>query len=98
MLRRSAIRRVNRARKARLQAKQFGEQAALCRTLPCCVCGSRPAVPHHVVSRGAGGLDRDCAPLCPECHLTVHFQGWQSFQREWGVDLAAVARELAGRV
>ena len=67
---------MNRERKARLQAEQFGAQAALCRMLPCCVCGAPPpSDPEHVRTRGAGGKDKDTAPMCRRCHQLRHDHG-----------------------
>lgn len=75
--------RVNRARRARRKAEDFGPQAELCRTLPCCACGHRaPSDPAHVRSRGAGGHDRgNVVPLCRRpggCHEQQHRHGWEA--------------------
>jgi hypothetical protein len=79
-----------RARKRQLEA--FGPQAALCRRLPCCVCGDSPCDPHHLKSRGAGGTDRDTVPLCRTHHDMAHQMGavtfWSLHQldSEWILD------------
>lgn len=66
----------NPKRLAKLRASQFGPQAALCRTMPCCCCKAPPpSDPHHLKSRGAGGDDSFCVPLCRRCHQAVHTQG-----------------------
>ncbi len=77
------IRPVNPVRKAKLLAEQFGEQAELCRHLPCCACfpelytpelraldhwsRTRISDPHHSPTVGAGG-SRDTSPACRRCH------------------------------
>lgn len=98
-LRREArINPVNRERRAKLRAIQFGEHADTVRSLPCCACGSRSQIhPHHVRSRGAGGTAADLAPLCMTCHDRVHTMGRLSFEAAHGIDLAAVAAELWAR-
>lgn len=90
---------VNEERLARLRAEQFGPQADLARTLPCCACGAPPpSDPAHVRSRGAGGKDADVVPLCRKHHDEQHQHGIQTFQERHGVDLADVARQLAARL
>lgn len=50
----------------------------------------------HVKTRGAGGDDRgNLVPLCREHHREQHQIGIQTFQRKYGVDLAAHAHHLA---
>lgn len=93
--RKTRLRPVNPERRANLRAVQFGPQAALCRRLPCCVCGSRPTHAHHVVSRGAGGEDRHTVPLCWSCHGLVHRLGRETFERRHApVKLRVVAARL----
>lgn len=71
--------------------------------MPCCVCGARPVDPHHV---SGGTLRRDylpdgtpnVAPLCRKHHTGeegVHTLGPVTFAREHGIDLTAIAKELA---
>lgn len=91
------------------QAHVFGPQATLCRELPCLVCGSPYTVPAHVKSRGAGGTDSDCVPLCDTkrrwahgvsgegCHDAQHRIGIKTFQARFGVDLEVEAAKLADR-
>jgi len=39
----------------------------------CVVCNApAPSVPHHVISRGAGGSDRQTVPVCWMCHAKIH--------------------------
>lgn len=92
------VRRRNPRRLKRLRAKQFGPQAALCRTLPCCVCKARPlSDPHHVKSRGAGGDDSHCVPLCRTCHRLFHDHGASLFVAN-GVRIDEVLADLRMRV
>ncbi len=43
------------------------------RSLDCAVCGRlAPSHPHHVKTRGSGGSDYYCIPLCGECHREAH--------------------------
>lgn len=53
------------------------------RTLPCIVCQSTPAVPHHEGVRGMGlkASDRDTLPLCHKHHDERHRTGVKTF---WG--------------
>lgn len=79
---------------------QFGEQARVCRLLPCCVCGRRPCVPAHVRSRGAGGRAEDQVPLCTStprregCHEEQHRIGIETFQRLKNINLEVVAQRI----
>jgi hypothetical protein len=52
----------------------------------------------HVKSRGAGGDDMDnCVPLCAYHHDRQHTMGIKSFQRQYGINLAFIAKDL-GRI
>jgi hypothetical protein len=82
-------------RKKKPDPRVFGPQAALCRTLPCLVCGAYPSDPHHVRSVGAGGRDADTVPLCRGCHTEVHTIGRETFAAKHGVDVRAEAARLA---
>lgn len=86
-----------RRNEARLAARReiaFGPQSEACRKRPCSVPGCRrwPSVPHHVLSRGAGGKDEHTAPLCWDHHSEAH-DG-----HDLGVDLVLVAQELAAEL
>lgn len=102
-MKRSPLRRRNPERAAALRAAAFGRQAELCRRSPCCSCGAPPpSDPDHVRTRGAGGRDQDCVPLCRACHQERHAQGIRTFARFLRgrprlvpLDLEAVARRLA---
>ena len=96
MRRRTRIAPINRERKAKLAAIQYGRKAAWIRTLPCEACGAWPTVAHHVRTKGAGGSSDDLAPLCAECHDLVHTLGRSTFRRVSGVNLIAAATRLHG--
>jgi hypothetical protein len=103
-LKRVRLRKVNPERKAALHTAQFGEDDAYAgwlRTQECaCGCGrwekDRMHL-HHSVSRGAGGDYRTMVPLHWSCHERGHTGGWQTFERERGVDLREKADVLWGR-
>lgn len=78
----------------------FGPQSQRCRSLPCSVpgCTRRPAEPHHVRTRGAGGSDSDCVPLCHEHHMELHGKGRHTFETKHAVDLTAYAAALANTI
>lgn len=68
----SAMKRVNKPRKAAMLAACFGPQSRLCRLAPCTFCNKpAPSEPHHWPTRGAGGKDSDTLPVCRNCHRTV---------------------------
>lgn len=89
----------NEKRATARRAEAFGEQAALCRRRPCAVpgCRNRPSVPHHTLSRGAGGKDSACVPLCWNHHEEAH-HGQASFELRYGLDLGAEASKLAAEL
>jgi hypothetical protein len=72
----------------------FGPQAELCRTLGCCVCGRVPAEPHHLKSRGAGGDDSWCIPLCRVCHYLFHLRGAVTFWKDYRMDPEVVLAQI----
>lgn len=77
------------------RALQFGRQSRIARELCCCACGARPpSHPHHVRSRGAGGLDKDVVPLCWLCHRAVHDHGTRFLEERYEVDLEDEAEKL----
>ncbi len=48
----------------------------------------------HVVSRGAGGADRDnTVPMCRSHHREQHRIGIKSFEQKYGLDLSVLALE-----
>lgn len=94
LARKTAMRRQNRQRIKARRAAQFGMQAALCRALPCIVCGRGPSDPHHVKSRGAGGRDEHTVPLDRQHHDELHTIGRHAFEKKYGVDLVHEAARL----
>jgi hypothetical protein len=96
-LKRSRIRPVNPERRERRRESQFGDHAERVRSLPCLVPGCREVPVHaaHVRSRAAGGSAADLVPLCWRHHREQHDRGVRTFERIYGVDLAAIAAELA---
>lgn len=99
-LRRSMLPLINRERKAKRLAEQFGPQAQRCRELPCCICfAPPPSDPAHVRSRGAGGRDREnVVPLCRSHHCEQHQVGILTFQKRHGIDLQATANKIAAQL
>ena len=74
-----------------MHAEQFGPQSRMCRFLPCCVPNcARTSEPAHVLSRGAGGKDDQCVPLCRRHHEEQHARGIESFQERHGLSLDVV--------
>ncbi len=61
------------------------------RTQPCLVC-KMGSVPHHTVSKGAGGSDLKAVPLCPDHHNlggdSIHRLGRTTFCTRYRIDLA----------
>jgi hypothetical protein len=69
---RNSIPKVNRARKARLFERNFGDKRAWLVTLPCEVTGADPENgwtidPAHTKARGMGGCGGDKTDLVPLC-------------------------------
>ena len=50
--------------------------------------------PHHIPTRGAGGIDKDTVPLCRAHHDEWHRTGEHTFAAKYDVDLRAVAAAL----
>lgn len=88
----------NKERHARTHALAFGPQSRLCRELVCCACGARPpSEAAHVNSRGSGGKDDECVPLCPACHDEQGL-GAETFQQVRQVDLELQRATMRNRV
>jgi hypothetical protein len=95
-LRRSRpVKPVNRKRKTKRYARDFGDEADLVRAMPCLITGTTPSEPAHVTSRGAGGGCFDLVPLSPAMHRQQHEVGIESFQACHGLDLRAEADRIA---
>lgn len=73
------------------------------KTLPCLIAGRSyfgrnggeyvhkcegPIDPHHTTSKGAGGHDRTCVPLCRLAHTMLDSPGWgkKTFATRYGID------------
>lgn len=57
---------------------------------PCAVSDCYPCYPvhaHHVKTRGAGGSDKTCIPLCPLHHQMVHTIGIKTFEKKFELNL-----------
>lgn len=95
-MKRTRLKSVNKARRAKRLAENFGPQAILCRLLPCFACGvGAPCDPDHHPTRAAGGKDHNTAPLCRRCHDKRGSVGVVTFQRQWLIDLELCTRVLA---
>jgi len=98
-LKRRPMRRINRARLQARRARQFGQQAALARKLPCCSCGAPPpSDPSHLTSRGAGGVDDCVVPQCRRCHDALHREGRFSFWTRRGLDPQQIVERMRALV
>lgn len=53
---------------------------------PCLVCWN-PSDPHHLKSRGSGGSDYTCIPLCRKHHSELEQIGKKRFETKHMVDL-----------
>lgn len=94
---------VNRARLKARRKKDTAAQAELCWDLPCVACGIEPTdeiqtQAHHILSKGSGGTDMHCVPLCHLHHREGHTIGWKTWQAKWGIDLKEVAAGLADQI
>ena len=57
-------------------------------------CHKKSGPPHHSITKGAGGDDKDCVPLCPEHHHLIHKIGRWTFSEKYGLDLKQAASRL----
>lgn len=105
--RRKPMNRVNRERKARRSAENFGDRAPIVREMACLCHGKggeagNPCAPPmqaaHARSRGARGTRRDLVPLCAQHHFEQHHRGIETFERLYGVDLGAEAERIAAEL
>lgn len=96
--RKTRMRWCSRKRRKERHERDFGAQAERCRTLPCTICGRRPAEPHHEPTRAAGGRDKDTLPLCRDCHDERHAIGRPAFEAKHRRDLRAAAAGLYARI
>ena len=69
---------------------------AFVRSKTCSACGATAPDPHHLRTRGAGGSDRTCVPLCREHHSEWHTIGPSAFEEKYRVNLWQInATQLA---
>lgn len=105
---RTRLRQRNEERAAKLYKLQFGgplydgtpdtDYSERIRRMPCCVpgcCAKGKSDPHHVPTRGAGGIWSDQSPICPGHHDEAHLIGVSTFEVKHGISFRAVAREHA---
>lgn len=91
---------MNRKRRAKRFARDFGVAAAIVRGQPCCVCRQKcreqlnPTEPHHEPPRSCGGTSRDLLPLCGSCHRARHRLGVETFWSHAGVDWREVIERM----
>ena len=99
--RRTAMKKSNRRREARLHQEQFGsdERKEWMWGMVCAACKSGWGKPHihHVKTRGAGGKAADTVPLCPKCHRLVHDMGRRYVEALYSIDLLSIAKEMERR-
>ena len=61
----------------------------------CCVHPRKKGIQaHHLKTRGAGGDDLDCIPLCYDCHYKIHQLGIESFQARYNINLHKARADL----
>lgn len=95
------IRQVHPERAAKRRAEAFGDQARMCRLVGCAVPSCRacpPSVriePDHATTRGSGGKDDACWPLCTFHHRQRHDLGLRTFERMHGVIAGVVVGRMA---
>lgn len=96
-LKRVRLRPVNPERRAKLEARNFGDAARIIRAMPCATCGRPgPSQASHVVARGMGGCkgsSEDLIPQCARCHRELEDHGRKTFEAARRCDLRALAAE-----
>lgn len=103
-LRRSATLGRNRQRQRSEFERCYGsrERVRLIQALPCAGCGQGPSQNAHIRSGGMGRKAgwQHVVPLCASCHRLrdQHLGSTDAFNRVMGVNLYAVALELAAKI
>ena len=97
-MKRGRVKPRNSTRKVKAWARNFGEESALVRLMPCAVAGPTTCfgpieVAHHP-SRGASGGRFDIGPLCKGHHLEQG-AGVDSFEAKHRVDLRELWDDIA---
>jgi hypothetical protein len=102
-LKRAATRIKNRGR-PRFKEGRDPLWVTFIRGLPCILANSPhtecqgPSECCHVKARSTGGEDRsNTVPMCRKHHRRQHDMGIRTFQRVYGIDLEAIARELSDK-
>lgn len=74
------------AKPKRIQNKRYVEWV---KTHPCAVLHAHAGEvdAHHLVSRGAGGSDYTCVPLCRRAHTEYHALGISEFEEKHKANL-----------
>lgn len=96
------IAKVNRKRKAKTYARNYGKRGEAVRSMPCAArpCG-QPSVAAHVIARGMGGAKGDrrkLVPLCQGHHVEAgefRTSARARFEAKYGIDLLAIADRIA---
>jgi hypothetical protein len=101
-MRRTALRRANPERRAKVFARTFGDRGAAVRAMSCLVRGCHlPAQAAHAIARGMGGAKgtlRHLVPLCSGHHLEAgeyRTSARARFEERHGLDLLAEAERIA---
>lgn len=101
-MKRSPLRRSNPRRRRAAHARDFGERAAIIRTMPCLAAADGRCLGRieaaHARSRGAGGDRHHLVPLCTGHHREQHDHGVQTFARKHGLDLLTHAHRIAAEL
>lgn len=98
--RKTPLRRVNRKRRAKAFARNYGDRGQAIREMPCLVHGYACwSVAAHVQARGMGGRKGDRRSLVPLCQ-TLHSElddrlGVDAFDHKYQTDLRREASRIA---
>lgn len=98
---------VNVARAAKREARDFGQKGAWVRRQPCCITGKRTGegvrdpilgmvsvrvVAAHFPGRGAGGRSQDLVPLADHLHTRAHQVGYRKVEAAFGITFKELAK------
>lgn len=110
LVRGKRVSRMNKERRAAKYARNFGDEAAAVRAMPCLACRNPPpkvgratgsVQATHVTARGMGGAKGtrlDLVPLCARHHSEAgeaRTSARAEFEARYGLDLRAIADEIA---
>lgn len=96
---------MNRKRREKERARQFGDLAAWVRNRPCEVCGGWGEPAHVKTRRNAGAWLElpdgtrvgNMVSLCRDHHTQQHAMGIHTFEARHGIDMEAIARDYGER-